>query len=733
MRLPNFFFLAFIVLIVTACQDEKSISIVYDQNQPQIAFAVEELKGELGNKNYVVSETGNFKINFVLDPGYGKPEGFNISSEGNQGIIIKASDVTGLMYGGLELAEQVKIGVGIDNIPTISDEPYIVKRGIKYNIPLDIRTSSFDDSGDAAQENIGEMWNIAFWQAFFDNMARYRYNAISFWNAHPFSSMVKLDDYPDVALQDVCGTMIKPQENPNYWNVPELASIKVVENLKVIKKMTIEEKIAFWQEVMKYAKNRGIDVYFITWNICLNGAALPGKNEEVGDKLGKYGISNDYKNQTSIDYLRKSVKQFILNYPDLTGLGVTAGENMRTPMTDEDKEKWLWETYGEGILDAKKEQPDRTIKFIHRFWWTDMKKIMKYWGNYPDPFDMSFKYAKAHIYSAVDPPFHKPLLEWMKPQGLKSWWNLRNDDIFIHRWGDPTFVSEFIKHLPYEQTAGFHMGSDGYVWGREFISKDPDSPRQLEIDKHWYRFMLWGRLGYNPNLPMERFTGLVAAKFPEIDAQKLVYTWQTASKIIPQVTRFHWRDWDYMWAPEACMDIFQDLRTVDQFRTNPTMAESGIINPKQFVSAMLNDSAVKAITPLVVADSLNAFALSAIESADALMDEKFGKDLKNTLLDIKSMGFLGQYYANKIKGAVELEYFKQNGEEDHKQSAVQYLEEAVQKWQAYRDINADRYHRQNLARVRTFDFDNQLEQVKKDVDLAKSALTYAEEPEVEEE
>ncbi len=732
MKQPTFLFFTLLLLVLNACVDQKSVSIIFDGSQPQVRFAVTELTNVLTKSKYDVVATGKFKVNFILDPTYGKPEGYSITNVRNGEITITAGDQNGLMYGGLELAELIKIGTDIRNVANTSDQPYIGKRGIKYNIPLDVRTSSFDDSGDAAQENIGEMWNLEFWEAFFDNMARYRYNTISYWNAHPFSSMVKLEDYPDVALQNVCGTTIKPQEHPEYWNVPEMASSKIVENLKVIKKMSIDEKIVFWQKVMKHAKNRGIDVYFITWNICLNGAAVPGPNWEVGDKKGKYGISNDYKNETSIDYLRKSVKQFILNYPDLTGIGVTAGENMRTPMTDEDKEKWLWDTYGKGILDAKEALPGREVKFIHRFWWTDMKKIMKYWGDYPDQFDMSFKYAKAHIYSAVNPPFSKPLLEWMKPQGLKSWWNLRNDDIFIHRWGDHKFVSEFIKHLPYEQTAGFHMGSDGYVWGREFISKDPDTPRQLEIDKHWYRFMLWGRLGYNPNISKQRFTSLIAAKFPSVDAAKLIDTWQAASKIIPQVTRLHWRDWDYMWAPEACMDIFQDLRTVDQFRTNPTMAESGIINPFQYVSAKLNDSTINSITPVTVADSLNAFANYAIDNAEGLMNEQHGKTLKNTLLDIKSMGILGKYYADKIMGAVELEYFKQNGEDEHKQAAIKYLEDAVKKWEAYRDINVGRYHRQNLARVRTFDFDNQLEQVKKDVELARVALTYEEEPEKEE-
>ena len=41
--------------------------------------------------------------------------------------------------------------------------------------------------------------------------------------------------------------------------------------------------------------------------------------------------------------------------------------------------------------------------------------------------------------------------------------------------------------------AGFYMGPDGYVWGRDFASKDPELARRTEMDKQWYRFMLWGR------------------------------------------------------------------------------------------------------------------------------------------------------------------------------------------------------------------------------------------------
>ena len=39
------------------------------------------------------------------------------------------------------------------------------------NIPLDARTPSYDDTGDAAQENIDEIWSWEFWQEYLDKLA----------------------------------------------------------------------------------------------------------------------------------------------------------------------------------------------------------------------------------------------------------------------------------------------------------------------------------------------------------------------------------------------------------------------------------------------------------------------------------------------------------------------------------------------------------------------------------
>ena len=91
---------------------------------------------------------------------------------------------------------------------------------------------------------------------------------------------------------------------------------KMLKNHEVVKKMTIDQKIVFWRKVMEMARDRGIEVYWFTWNIFMHG------------EQGKYGITTSRSNETTVKYMRASVRELVLTYPLLAGIGITAGENM---------------------------------------------------------------------------------------------------------------------------------------------------------------------------------------------------------------------------------------------------------------------------------------------------------------------------------------------------------------------------------------------------------------------
>ena len=621
--------------------------------------------------------------------------------------VVLAGEPIGAMYGGLDLAESIRQGMLAD-LKDSDHCPYIARRGIKFNISLDARTPSYSDAGDAAQQNIPEMWSMDFWRELLDEMARDRFNVLSLWNLHPFPSMVKVPEYPDVALEDVMRTTVK-FDSTYSLSATDMVRPAHLANLETVKKLTIAQKIQFWRDVMQQAHDRGIDVYVFTWNIFTWGAE------------GKYGITSAQDNLTTIDYFRKSVREMVLTYPLLAGFGITAGEHMQNLKGELSNEKWLWKTYGEGIRDAKKLQPQRSIRLIHRFHQTSFKSITDEWQDYPDAFDFSYKYSVAHMYSSPAPPFAKKTLAELPP-GMRTWMTVRNDDIYSFRWGDPEYARTYIQALPGpEKLAGYYMGPDGYIWGREFISTEPDSPRQLVMQKQWYSFMMWGRLSYDPTLPDALFEKALAARFPQVPAGKLYAASCAASKIIPQVTRFFWGDIDLKWFPEACLSHPQHKGwyTVKHFMEGDTMPASGILNIRTYCDRLQAGRTMDGITPQQVAEALKQHAQMTFQLLSELPERPVEKELRLTLGDLRAMSHLGNYYAEKIVAAVDLALFDRTGKPEHQASAIQHLQSALAHWKSYAAVATSQYRPQLLTRIGYVDLNALTEKVAGDIDIAR--------------
>ena len=705
------------VLLCSNCTN-KSISVSLPNDVPQLSFAVEDLKQVLNDKGIVTDISTDKKfadISFLIQPEnyYIKPEGFKITVTNNK-IQVLASDAAGAMYGGLELAEQIEL-YGVDGVKEMAQDPYMKMRGTKFNIPLDVRTPSYSDACDAAQKNMAEMWNYDFWKEYIDNMARYRYNFISLWSLHPFPSMVKVPGYEDVALNDVHRSTIQWKENYHLCGV-DYDMPEIVDNYEVIKELTIDEKIKFWKKVMAYAKQRNVTFYVITWNIFVDGTN------------GKYGITESVKNKTTIDYFKESVKAMLLTYPDLGGIGLTAGENMPGVPLD-DREDWVFKTYGRGILEAADEMPNRQFTFIHRQHQADPSDIEERFQpliQKPNvDFIYSFKYAKAHVMSAIKQPYHD---EFVKNIGdLKTIWTLRNDDNYYFRWGAPNFVREFIKNIPYEVTQGMYYGSDQWIWGREFTMKDVEGQRQLEVVKHWYHWLMWGRLSYNPDISNERFVDLLGGKFTGVNAQLLFQAWQEASMVYPVTTGFHWGPVDFTWYIEGCRSRppetsfnetgFHDVNT---FIKLPVHDCSGNMSIPDYGQAIVNGETTDLTTPLGVAQKLHDHSDKAIELLDKMGSNSNSQELTYTMHDIKTMALMGKYYAWKIAGSTNVALYRATKDKKYQNKAIEELTEALDAWKAFTEAATQ----QNVNpiwtnRVGYVDWVKTTEWVKQDIEIAK--------------
>lgn len=399
-------------------------------------------------------------------------------------------------------------------------------------------------------------------------------------------------------------------------------------------------------------------------------------------------------------------------------------------MTNVAKEDWIVQTYAAGTLDALKLQPDRKLRFIHRQHQAGVDLVlekMKAVREHPNvDFVFSFKYAEAHVYSATRQYRHENFVPVIREAKVKTLWTLRNDDVYLFRWAAPDFVREFVKNIPYDVSRGYYYGHDGFVNGREFTQRDAESPRQLEVQKHWLQWMLWGRLGYDPDYSNERIAALLGARYPGTDGRRLLEAWQNASMVCPRVTGFHWGSLDWKWYIEGTkgIKIFTDrfggksptgFHDVETFINVPVHDHAGAQSIPDFVAGKPTQD----LTPLAVADLIDR----DVEAA-ALGIKSFSnvsqKELRLTLDDIAIICEMGRYYADKIRGSTQVAMARASKKQADKDAAIKTLTEAAEHYKKFVGlVTANHVNRLWLSRVGTVDFNHQISEALADIAIAR--------------
>ena len=607
-------------------------------------------------------------------------QGYRRKKAGEKSFEISASDDAGFMYGLLDLAEDIRIR-GINCVEDYSASPFIRQRGIKFNIPLDARTPSYTDSSDSSIKNIKNMWDLGFWTHFLDRMADEKLNILSLWSLNPFPSMVRIPEYPEASLEDVM-----TDAAPKAGQLSGYGLYDADRELVLVKKMTIEEKIDFWKTVMEYAKSRCIKIMIVTWNIFTYGTE--GQNG---------GIPADQLNSLTEDYFRAGTKALIKTYPELAGIGITSGENM---WMDETDIPFLARSYGQGVKEALADEPNRDFHFIHRMQMAHYQEIVDNFSDLPCPLEISFKYSQAHMFSSDRPHFIDSFLK-QKKKDLKIWLTVRNDDFYMMRWGDPSFMRSYIRQMPVDTLAGAYLGSDGYIWGRVYIDKKDDS-NPLFIDKMWYFFSIWGKLAYDINTPEDRFRLEVKDHFSlSNDESESLYTaWLAASRPVAMQQCVHWHDYDFQWYPEGCclyLPQFHELRfaNINEFVQGHAIPSDKFVSIEEYCKGRITDKQ----NPHDVALNMIEDAQAALYGIGKISRLDKGLEYLETVKDIEAMSYLGLYYANKILAAIGLYRMRYQGKTSEKKASLAFMGVAADYWKKYVAIVDENYRPQFLCRL----------------------------------
>jgi len=631
--------LAAVMLLCAAhARGASDWSVSAPEEMPPLQFAAQQIRSALAGT------PGSGRIVIDRPSGAGKPESFRVIVTGTTVRVI-GSDARGAMYGGLDVAEQIRLR-GPSAVKPSSHQPFLAVRAFKFNVPLP-SSRNYVSSEDLA--HIDWFYDPAYWDALLADLARERYNVLTLWHAHPYYQIVRIHKYPEAN------------------EIPE---------------QDLKRNMALFHHILRRARDFGIDTYLITWNIHMPEAF---KNA--------HGVTDGQDSPVVRDYQKECVREMLKEYPELTGIGTCPGEFM--PGSADDREQWIKETYFKGIAES-----GRTMPFIHRYWGAEPAAAAKMLRDYkyPAPVWLDIKYNGEHLYCSTKPHFLDQRWFDQKPLPYKLLWHLRADLIQL-RWGDPDFVKAVVRGCGGQDSAGFVIGSELDVPGvdRFHTSQTADHVTwKYVFERQWLRMSMWGRLGYDPNEPDKLWSDTLGSRFGKKSGPEAFAAIQNASKILPLVTSFHWSYMDADWYPEgdigaANTSVYLPIpnyrertayNNIRDWMFNSTI-DASLQSIAEYVADKLNGRPTPGAgqSPVETARRLEALANAAESHLQAAVrNGASGKEWQCTRMDIETVVQLGHYYSSKIRSAVSMLEFLITSSEADRQDALKSIQDARKHW-----------------------------------------------------
>lgn len=587
-----------------------------------------------------------------------------------QGLKITGSDERGAMYGVLEVAEQIRLGTPWDKIQDRTVQAQFEFRALKFNLPWAAYRTSL-----AIEQHGATCRDLKFWEAFLDMMAENRFNVLSLWSMHPYHYLVRPTNFPEACP----------------FTDAELAEWQTL-----------------WRGIFKLARERGIETYLINWNIFVPPEFARAHHVARWSEDWRHFGSAAETNDIVLRYTKEVVTQVLDEYPDLTGLGITLGEQMGG-MAPDQRRAWLDQTFFPGIANAT-----RPAKFIYRAPLSaDLKsggttseendrrtraQIERLTDNITGPVYVEFKHNWSHAHSSPDLFLvHGGKLSdayWNPPPTRhKVVWTMRNEDMFILRWGQPDFVRAFVQNQRQDYVGGAIIGSECYVPALDYITAPgPHQNWRFAFERQWLFYAVWGRLLYDGTTPERVFAALLEERFGAGLGEDLLQAWKLASQVPLHFASFHRGTWDGSLYTEG-FSSWKDHgpRTfidIDAFINHPVLDTKRYVNIAEFVKADGVTEAGKLSPPALAAqldrDVAEALRRLAVVRARA----KSSPVLECELTDIEAWCAYGSYFANKLRGGVALATARARNDSTQRQAAVAALQQAAEDWKRLAALGA---------------------------------------------
>lgn len=644
----------------------QRVFIQQAESSPQSAYAARQLAGVLTAHKYVLATSGksaDYVIRLASPNSQLGSEAYSIDKQTKQ-ITITGGDGRGLIYGCLSVVEDVQNGVDLARLTVRREKPHLPFRAIKFDLPWDTYRHS-----DALDLHYDTCRDTLYWKAFLDMMVTNRFNALSLWNLHPYTYMIRPKNFPAATP----------------FNDQQLAEWQTL-----------------FRAIFRMANERAIDTYLIPFNIFTSPEFSKAYN--VNPKLNNLDHHHFIDGDTSEivkRYTRECVTQVLQEYPELTGFGLTLGEAMGG-MTPQQREDWMKATIIDGMRLA-----GRKTKLVHRIPFSSTtgslgvtsidtekltRKSIESEAALPfieEPIWADLKYNWSHAHSTptlvkvhggkLFDTYFKP-----EPKTYKITWTVRNEDFFCLRWGVPDFVRAHVAANNQPYVGGYFLGSETYIPAKDyFTTAGAPVDWKYAFERQWLFYKLWGRLLYNPTTPDAVFSAEFVRRYGP-SAGRLLEAYALASSTPLRLASAFDFTWDFSLYSEGMMGFDANKNvsyiSVNQLTTQPTL-DPNYVSVSDYIKTTTAGGSFgkEKITPPLLATMLETDCRKALQLVQPVKVSN-NRSLQYEVADVKIWANLGLHLAEKLRGAVALQTYRTTGQETQKQAAIQHLKEALRYW-----------------------------------------------------
>ncbi len=405
-------------------------------------------------KSFAVSEMEEKEL-LLYHAGLPEGEAYQLETIAGGGVAVIGGCETGALYGCLDLAERIRKEGGLPDELLAFDSPVFTLRGPcvglqKTTVEPPRRTYEYP----ITPERFPWFYDQGQWLELLDMMLEDRANVLYIWSGHPFSSLLKLEKYPE-ALE-----VTEEEYERNH-------------------------QMFLW--LAKECDRRGIWLVMKFYNIHI---PLPFAQAH-GLPLMQDGIDPLVR-----DYTFECIKRFVQEYPNV-GLMVCLGEALRGA---ENKARWFADTIvpalKAGAREAGLEEEPPLILRGHDC--DPEKALARVNGGYKNLYTM-WKYNGEGLTTRL------PRGKWQRnhlaiaPLGKKHIINVHIlADLEPYRYLSPLYIRQCV------QASAWRLGGGGlhlyplFYWDWPW-APDKAEPRlkQLARDRLWFK--AWFRYAWNPD------------------------------------------------------------------------------------------------------------------------------------------------------------------------------------------------------------------------------------------